>query len=1089
MNSQNDALLQSYIDESLEHLSDIENDILALEDKGTKINKELVDKVFRAAHSIKGGAGFLGLTNIKELSHKMENVLGMIRNQQIVPNAKIINILLSASDALKDLINNVSISDEIDISKHIKVLNSVDETLLHTADNKLDHDTTSNMIDISFPDGISIFTVSKNDIINAWDEGQYIYLFEIDKAYNESIKDKTPQNILEELQNSGSILATNLDKNTACTFEDYKLEDNHPFAVLFACVLEPGNVDALVEIDKKYIFKLTKDLNIQPIDHPDVIEHSDSEKPESKLSAITTAKEPVLKEPVLKEPQLNDKKQIDLHNTDDKRTNDKRTKKKRRTTSQIQDTQTSLRIHVKLLDSLMTLAGEMVLSRNQLLQAISSGSYSNLEDIGQRIDIITSGLQEAIMRTRMQPIANVFNKFSRLVRDFAKNLQKEIELTIQGKDVELDKTIIEAIGDPLTHLIRNSVDHGIEMPSVRHAAGKNTVGKIILKAYHEAGHINIEISDDGKGLDGEKLAAKAVSKGLLTEERAKIMSKKEKMYLIFMPGFSMAEKITDVSGRGVGMDVVKTNLDKLGGLIDIDSLPGKGTTIRIKLPLTLAIITSQIILDQGNRYAIPQVNLEELLRISANQVKHKIEIVGQAEVLRLRGILLPLIRLSDVIGSKRTYYNNEDKNLKKDKRQNIADRRSKKNQLLVEFVDNSSEDEYVKNESELMKRDSQDRRYHTESAFNVAVISTGSMKYGLIIDKLYDSEEIVVKPLGRHLKCCKGYLGAAIMGDGRVALILDVIEIAKMAELFSIESSDKALDTTIKDNKRIKTEKKRSLLVFRNAEEERFAVPLNQVVRIEKIKNTDIEKVGNKKVIQYRDRNLVVFRIDEIADVKPVALKKDLLVIIFILANREVGLLAIGPVEVKDVKTSIKTDKTSLKQPGISGSIIIDKNTTLLIDMFELVHTLSPEWFYEQKPVLISDKKEKTVLVVEDSNFFRNQVKGFIENEGYNVIEAEDGAAAWSLLLEHVNKISLIVTDIEMPNLDGWGLTEKIREDDRYSHLPVIALTTMAEDKDIKKAKEIGINDYLIKLDKEKLIETIRVYLVDDHKEETCSKT
>ena len=1076
MNSQNDALLQSYIDESLEHLSDIENDILAIEDEGTKTNKELIDKIFRAAHSIKGGAGFLGLANIKELSHKMENVLGLIRNQQIAPNAEIINILLSASDTLKDLVNNVSNTNEIDISKHIKRLSSVDETLLHTADNKLDPDTTSNMIDISFPDGISVFTVPQNNIINAWNEGQYIYLFEIDKAYNESIKDKTPQNILEELQNSGSILATNLDKNTAFTFEDYKHKDNHPFAVLFACILEPGNIDALVEIDKRYIFKLTKDLNMQPIDHLDVIEDSDSEKLESKSSAITTAKEPVFKE-----RRVNDKKKIDLHNADDKKT-----KEKPRTALQIKDTKTSLRIHVKLLDSLMTLAGEMVLSRNQLLQTISSGSYSNLEAIGQRIDIITSELQEAIMLTRMQPIGNVFNKFSRLVRDFAKNLQKEIELTIQGKDVELDKTIIEAIGDPLTHLIRNSVDHGIEMPNVRHEAGKNTIGKIILKAHHEAGHVNIEIADDGKGLDGEKLAAKAVSKGLLTEERAKIMSKKEKMYLIFMPGFSMAEKITDVSGRGVGMDVVKTNLDKLGGLIDIESLPGKGTTIKIKLPLTLAIIPSQIILDQGNRYAIPQVNLEELCRIPANQVKHKIEIVGQAEVLRLRGNLLPLIRLADVIGGKRTYYNNKDKNLKKDKRKNIADRRSRKNQLLV---NNSSEDEYIKNGSEFIKRDSQDRRYHIESALNVAVISTGSMKYGLIIDKLYDSEEIVVKPLGRYLKCCKGYLGAVIMGDGRVALILDVIEIAKMAELFSIESSDRALDTTIKDNERIRTEKKRSLLVFRNAEEEQFAVSLNQVVRIEKIKNTDIEGVGNKKVIQYRGRNLVVFRIDELADVKPIALKKDLLVIIFILANREVGLLAIGPIEVKDVKTSIKMDETTLKQPGISGSIIIDNNITLLIDMFDLVHTLTPEWFYEQKPALISDKKEKTVLVVEDSNFFRNQVKGFIENEGYKVIEAEDGTVAWSLLLKHADKISLIVTDIEMPNLDGLGLTEKIREDDRYSHLPVIALTTVAEDEDIKKAKEIGINDYLIKLDKEKLIETIRVYLVDDHKEETCSKT
>ena len=304
----------------------------------------------------------------------------------------------------------------------------------------------------------------------------------------------------------------------------------------------------------------------------------------------------------------------------------------------------------------MTLAGELVLSRNQLLQTIGSNDLRNAEAVGQRIDLITSELQEAIMLTRMQPIGNVFSKFPWVVRDLSKQLNKTIELTIVGNEVELDKTIIESINDPLTHLVRNSVDHGVEMPEDRKRVGKPEKGIIILKAYHEAGQVVIQISDDGKGLDGEALAASAVSKGLISTEQAQIMSDKEKINLIFLPGFSMAKKVTDVSGRGVGMDVVKTNLDKLGGQVEIVSEVGHGTTISIKLPLTLAIIPCQIITTSGERYAIPQVNLEELLRIPANQVQKRVEKVGNAEVVRLRGNLLPLIRLADVIEAERTYW-------------------------------------------------------------------------------------------------------------------------------------------------------------------------------------------------------------------------------------------------------------------------------------------------------------------------------------------------------------------------------------------------------------------------------------------------
>jgi two-component system chemotaxis sensor kinase CheA len=727
----------------------------------------------------------------------------------------------------------------------------------------------------------------------------------------------------------------------------------------------------------------------------------------------------------------------------------------------------------------MTLAGELVLSRNQLLQSITSSDHRGSEIAGQRIDLITSELQEAIMLTRMQSIGNVFNKFPRVVRDLAQTLGKQIDLTLEGKDVELDKTIIEAIGDPLTHLVRNSVDHGIETPSVRQQAGKNPTGQIFLKAYHEAGQVNIEITDDGKGLDGDKLAAKAMQKGLISEEQAKLVSARERTNVIFLPGFSTAEKVTDVSGRGVGMDVVKTNLDQLGGIIDIDSEPGKGTTIRIKLPLTLAIIPCQIVLTGGERYAIPQVNLEELLRIPADQVQHRIERVGDADVVRLRGNLLPLIRLSDVIGVEPQYTDPESGETRPDRRQSLSDRRSKKSPLFAEETDASADasaEPQNEPDGEQVRRKIKERRFHANSALNVVVVSTGAMKYGLVVDELNDSEEIVVKPLGRDLKKCKGYAGATIMGDGRVALILDVSNIAHMAGLTSIEGSARAAEIAQAEQEAVRARQdKQALLIFRSALDEQFAAPLNLVERIEKIKRTDVENLGGKRVIKYRGGSLPLFSIDEVAMVNPLAESDNMLVIVFNVAKREVGLLAMGPVDAQEVKLDV--DGITLRQDGIMGSAIINDTTTMLVDIYEIVKILNPQWFEDPKIPENEGGEASTILFAEDSSFFRSQVKTSIEKEGFNVLEAEDGAIAWDLLVENADKISLVVTDIEMPNMDGFELSEKIKQHASFSHLPVIALTTLAGEEDIAKGKQVGIDDYQIKLDREKLMQSIHGFL------------
>ena len=1049
MGTKEEETLQDYIAESLEHLSVIETDLLAIEKAGANIDKERVNKVFRAAHTIKGGAGFVGLATIKELSHKMESVLGMIRNRELIPNAENIHFLLLASDALKNLITNVHQSDEIDISEHIEALASITEAGPSQEKAGASPGETSDLVEISLPEGKSVLSVSKEALSGAEQEGKSVYLIEIDLKHDARIEDDTPQKLLDDARSYGTVLASSTKDAPGSVLNADGSNDRRPFLILFACVLEPDDLAALFEIEREYIHKVSEDLMAFPMAQSPPVEAAPDPVPGE--PEIKEGQSQVATEPVVKTDELWQESVVPSSTGSE-----------------------SLRVNVNLLDSLMTLAGELVLTRNQLLQAIPARDYRSSKIIGKKIDIITSELQETIMLTRMQPMGNVFNKFPRVVRDMARNLGKEIELSIEGQDVELDKTLIEGISDPLTHLIRNAIDHGIESPEQRRKAGKDRTGLITMKAYHEAGQVIIEISDDGKGLDGEKFATTATARGFITEDQARTMSDRDKINLVFLPGFSLKEEVTDLSGRGVGMDVVKTNLDRLGGQVSLDSVPGKGTTIHIKVPLTLAIIPSQIIITEGERFAIPQVNLVELIRIPAGQVKNRIELVGDAEVVRLRSSLLPLVRLSDMIGVERTYRDLDGETPTSDRRENIADRRSRR---TPGSEDSSSRDTLL--QTNALKSESRarpDRRYRVGSALNIAVVSTGDRKYGLVVDGLYDSEEIVVQPLGRHFKKLKGYAGATIMGDGKVALILDVGQLAEITNLSFVEKSERATHLTGKAEKTGKdTMNMQSLLIFRSSENEQFAVPLNQVVRIAKIRAADIEDVGGKRVIQYRDKSLALFSIDQVAQVQPLTDRDSLLVIIFILADREVGLMAMGPVDA--VEVSLEVDGTTLKQPGIMGSAIIGDQTTMLVDIFDIIHTLNPEWFSEKKEPPQPGMAAATILVVEDSNFFRNQIKGFIEDNGHRVMEAEDGLAAWDLLQKHAHEISLVVTDLEMPNLNGFELTSKIRGDERYADLPVIALTTLAEDGDIARGEKVGIDDYQIKLDREQLLESINYYL------------
>ncbi|MCG8641971.1 MAG: chemotaxis protein CheW [Desulfobacterales bacterium] len=1064
---EDDETLQMYIEESLDHLGDIESDLLTIEESGKNIDLDLVNNVFRAAHSVKGGAGFMGLTTIKDLAHHLENVLGLIRTQELVPDSNRISVLLKGFDELENLLNNIETSNDVDVSAHIEALENITKSSLPEEQQEM----VSEIVDITLKDGRVFHQVSLYEIEKYKSEGKNLFLVEYDLIHDIQRKDKNPIEVLTSLQKTGTIVDSRIDFESVGLLSEDSTPARIPFQVLFASIIEYDMTDTLFDIQKQFIHAITDEmistskagsLDGEPTAMP-VSAGNTAAAPQVAETPLSAPSKPMVSEPVVAaEPKpviAKNRKNADAEAAAAKKEKEMPVGTK---------PQTSLRVNVGLLDTLMNLAGELVLSRNQLLQGINSSNVKATELSGQRIDMITSELQEAIMRTRMQPIANILNKFSRVVRDLSQQLGKSIELEIEGKDVELDKTILEAINDPLTHLVRNSVDHGIEVPMERAQMGKDETGTITLKAFHDAGQVNIVISDDGRGLNPDKLADSAIEKGLLTDNQVAEMSEKQKMELIFLPGFSTAAKVTDVSGRGVGMDVVVTNIEGLGGIIEIDSVPGQGTDIQIKLPLTLAIIPSQITSVGNERYAVPQVNLNELLRIPAHQVKEKIEKVGDAEVVRLRGELLPLLNLAEMLGIEKTYTNPDNQERLPDRRKSLSDRRSKHHVMTEEgfIVESSDHDETF------TPREAEDRRYRAVSALNIAVVSAGNFKYGLVVDQLHDSEEIVVKPVGRHLKKCTAYAGATIMGDGKVALILDISNLAQMAELEAV--SDAGQQAKMAEEAAEAAKDKAALLTFKNSETEYFAAPLNIVERIERIPTDTIEEIGNSKVVQYRGGALPLYELSQVADFKPLEKKEHQEVIVFKIKERELGLMVTPPIDALEVVLEI--DESTLKQKTISGSMIINEHTTLLVDVFEMIKTLNPEWFDQEAKVAaeMAESGEKIILFAEDSAFFRNQVKTFMEEDGFKVIEAEDGLIAWELLKDRVDEIDIVVTDLEMPNMDGFELTKRIKGDPKYSHFDVIALTSLASEAHIEKGRAVGIDEYEIKLDREKLMMIIR---------------
>lgn len=548
---------------------------------------------------------------------------------------------------------------------------------------------------------------------------------------------------------------------------------------------------------------------------------------------------------------------------------------------------TNIRVDVGLLDKLMNLVGELVLARNQILQYTATHEDSAFTATSQRLNLITSELQEGVMKTRMQPIGNIWGKLPRVVRDVATACGKQVAIEMEGKETELDKTIIEAIKDPLTHIVRNSVDHGLELPAVRLAAGKPAEGRLVLRAFHEGGQVNLEICDDGAGINVERVRRKAVERGLITLDQAARMTEREVHHLIFLPGFSTAETVSNISGRGVGMDVVRTNIEKIGGAVDIHSVAGQGTTLKIRIPLTLAIIPALTITSGGERYAIPQVNLLELVRLEGDDARKGIEMIHGAPVYRLRGRLLPLADLN--------------------------------------------------HELELGEG-----RMGPDGALNIVVLQADGRAFGLTVDEINDTEEIVVKPLGRQLKGIPVFAGATIMGDGRVALIVDVLGLAQRARIVAETRERAQIETNPGRLGDAHDDEKQTLLVLGLGEDCRLAIPLSAVARLEELRRESVESAGGHEVVQYRGAILPLLWLSRLLGAPP---QPDsggpLQVVVYADRGQRVGLVVDC---VLDIVEETITLEPPIESGDLLGSAVIQGRVTDLLDVRSLIRRARPGW-------------------------------------------------------------------------------------------------------------------------------------------------
>ena len=878
--SADQEMLDLFVQESSEHLQTLETDLMALESNPT--DNALLNSIFRSVHSLKGGAGFFGFDPIVKLAHVMESVMSLLRDAILKADQPMVSLLISTSDKLNLMLVNpdraIEIACEGEIAGLKAILDSTSSGATPSATKGGGTPPAKNTViksDSVFDKELARFDFNPKNLLEGLKHGQNFYIVQAGLEKEIESQSQTLEHFVSELTSLGTLIGSEVslpdhvtlsncgEADVCCRF--FFVTALEPFILSGALGLADENIHQIDSVKLGEWVKTAPSEQDAPLaDESQEIEETPP-KPVVSQSIVPTS--PTVPAIVTQSAEPPKATPIDPKPVAAARRKPEET----------------IRISVGLLDSLMNLAGEMVLGRNRLLRIAGRSDTgpdnSQMQSVVQEISSVTSNLQDTIMRARLQPVGGLFGKFTRIVRDLSHKLDKQIQLEIFGDDVELDRTLLEGLSDPLTHLVRNSVDHGIEMPANRTAKGKNSCGTIRLSAAHLAGRVQIEVLDDGGGMDPERLKSKAIEKGIITTEQAARMSDSESLQLIFAAGFSTAATVSDISGRGVGMDVVKTNIEKLGGHVELDSRLGQGTRIIIRLPLTLAIVPALIVGCRGTNYALPQINVDEIVHPGE---EYQLKSMGGARVLELRGQLLPVVDLSELLGHPPR--------------------------------ENSKQENFV------------------------VVLRLDHISYGLIVNEINSNEEIVVKPLARHLRSVTYYTGATILGQGEIAMILDPNSMA----LGKISASQVALSASKSSEVTLSESTSERVLIFQETDGEFLAIHLKKVMRVESVKGSDIERIGSMDCLRKNhDSTLRLVQLSDLLPIKPQTQRAEEF---FLIVPRPpfdgLCLVASRIVDSADLSEE-QIDRATFKAKGLMGSAVLSDRLSLVLDFDAIAEMLN----------------------------------------------------------------------------------------------------------------------------------------------------
>jgi two-component system chemotaxis sensor kinase CheA len=1007
----NDIFKNEFLVESFENLASIEEDMTLYEKDPS--NREILNKIYRTVHTMKGSASFLGFKNLQKLTHNVEYLLDELREDRLTLEAQMVDDLLKSFDICKGMLDEIEKNSTDENVNYEECNEAIQKWLSQDEDNiSLQEATPEKEANQLSEKELEELDEIKNLIDDHYEKGGEKEKV-VEKSESSNQISQAALESLQELAQDGSVDASVLEE-----LVDAKEEDLAPFEKEES---EAGESVAQQENISQAALDSLKELVSGGDLDEDILKELEgnvssekSEPVEAKDEEASQVVEPKVEKPVaIKVETIPDQAQG-------------------MNTSQVAES--VVRVNVGVLDKIMNIVGELVLARNQILQYNNRHQSLEFNKLVQELNLITSELQTEVMSTRMQPVGNVLTKFERIVRDLARQNNKKIDLQLYGKDTELDKTLLEAIKDPLVHIVRNAADHGLETVEERVQAGKPEVGVISIKSYNESGQVTVEITDDGRGLNKEKILSKAIEKGVLDEAEALNLSEQQIFMLIFAPGFSTAEKVTNISGRGVGMDVVKTNIEKIGGSVSISSDLGKGTTFKLRIPLTLAIVPALLCNSMEETFAIPQINLVELVRLETQEELKSLEKIQESLFLRLRGNLTPVFELNETL-----------------KLKDVREEKFRFNHL-------------------------EDKEYKKDSSVNIVILNAENNYFGVIVDEILGTEEIVVKPLNSALKNLGIFGGTTIMGDGQIALILDALGYLNKFSKLRDKDLSRALETDNKDE--LSLHDLQENLLFKLFEEQIYAFPLSIVNRLEEFDIKNVEKTGAQYIMRYLDNPMPLIDIEKTIGLQETHILErfksegieKFSCIVILLRGRLYGMVVKHILDISidnlDIDTSV------VDRNGVLGTLFINDNAVCLLDAYGIVEEQT--FSKRNKDNVTSIKQndnQKKILLVDDSVVYRRMEGEYLKELGYKVIMGHHGEDGLKLLDEY--EFDLIVTDIEMPLCNGYEFASKVRANSKYDKIPIIALSTRTSEEDRAKGKKAGFDFHLEKFKKEEVLTAI----------------